>query len=82
MPVSAVQPSDYGFTSGIQVYFWTRRKVFTLFSKPKAMFVREATYGIQASGDTKLSSINALYALSLSLYRRPILRYLSLTEIL
>jgi len=32
-------------------------KVFTHFSKPKARFVREATYGIQASGDTKLSSI-------------------------
>lgn len=29
-------------------------KVFTHFSKPKARFVREATYGIQASGDTKL----------------------------
>ena len=25
-------------------------KVFTHFSKPKARFVREATYGIQASG--------------------------------
>ena len=32
-------------------------KVFTHFSKPKARFIREATYGIQASGDTKLSSI-------------------------
>ena len=32
-------------------------KVFTHFSKPKARFVRETTYGIQASGDTKLSSI-------------------------
>ena len=32
-------------------------KVFTHFSKPKARFVREATYGIQASGDTKLASI-------------------------
>ena len=32
-------------------------RVFTHFSKPKARFVREATYGIQASGDTKLSSI-------------------------
>ena len=32
-------------------------KVFTHFSKPKARFVREATYGIQASGDTKLSSV-------------------------
>ena len=31
-------------------------KVFTHFSKPKGRFVREATYGIQASGDTKLSS--------------------------
>ena len=32
-------------------------KVFDHFSKPKARFAREATYGIQASGDTKLSSI-------------------------
>jgi len=32
-------------------------KVFTHFSKPKARFIREATYGIQASGDTKLSYI-------------------------
>ena len=32
-------------------------KVFTHFSKPKARFVRESTYGIQASGDTKLSSV-------------------------
>ena len=32
-------------------------KVFTHFSKPKARFVRETTYGIQASGDTKLSSV-------------------------
>ena len=30
---------------------------FTHFSKPKARFVRETTYGIQASGDTKLSSV-------------------------
>ena len=32
-------------------------KVFTHFSKPKARFVRETTYGIQASGDTTLASI-------------------------
>lgn len=30
---------------------------FTHFSKPKARFVREFTYEIQDSGDTKLSSI-------------------------
>ena len=32
-------------------------KVFTHFSKPKAKFVREITYGIQASGDTMLASV-------------------------
>ena len=32
-------------------------RVFAHFSKPKARFVRESTYGIQASGDTRLSSI-------------------------
>jgi len=32
-------------------------KVFTHFSKPKARFVRETTYGIMASGDTMLASI-------------------------
>ena len=32
-------------------------KIFTHFSKPLMRFLREATYGIQASGDTKLSSI-------------------------
>ena len=32
-------------------------KVFTHFSKPKMRFVRETTYGIQASGDTTLASI-------------------------
>lgn len=32
-------------------------KIFTHFSKPKFRFLREATFGIQASGDTKLSSI-------------------------
>ena len=32
-------------------------KVFTHFSKPERKFVEECIYGIQASGDTKLSSI-------------------------
>ena len=32
-------------------------KVFTRFSKPAKKFVEECIYGIQASGDTKLSSI-------------------------
>ena len=32
-------------------------KVFTHFSKPARRFVEECIYGIQASGDTKLSSI-------------------------
>ena len=32
-------------------------KVFTHFSKPVKRFVEECIYGIQASGDTKLSSI-------------------------
>ena len=32
-------------------------KVFTHFSKPARRFVEECVYGIQASGDTKLSSI-------------------------
>ena len=32
-------------------------KVFTHFSKPSRRFVEECIYGIQASGDTKLSSI-------------------------
>ena len=32
-------------------------KVFTHFSKPSRKFVEECIYGIQASGDTKLSSI-------------------------
>ena len=32
-------------------------KVFTHFSKPKRRFIEECIYGIQASGDTKLSSI-------------------------
>ena len=32
-------------------------KVFTHFSKPAKRFVEECIYGIQASGDTKLSSI-------------------------
>ena len=32
-------------------------KVFTHFSKPTRKFVEECIYGIQASGDTKLSSI-------------------------
>ena len=32
-------------------------KVFTHFSKPKARFVRETTYGILASGDTMLASV-------------------------
>ena len=32
-------------------------KVFTHFSKPAKKFIRECIYGIQASGDTKLSSI-------------------------
>ena len=32
-------------------------KVFTHFSKPSKKFVEECIYGIQASGDTKLSSI-------------------------
>ena len=26
MPIPAVLPSNFGFTSGIQVYFWTQRK--------------------------------------------------------
>ena len=34
-----------------------RGKVFAHFSRPKARFMREATYGILASSDTKLSSI-------------------------
>ena len=32
-------------------------KVFTHFSKPSKKFVEECIYGIQASGDTNLSSI-------------------------
>ena len=32
-------------------------KVFTHFSKPSKKFIEECIYGIQASGDTKLSSI-------------------------
>ena len=32
-------------------------KVFTHFSKPRRKFIEECIYGIQASGDTKLSSI-------------------------
>ena len=32
-------------------------KVFTHFSKPGRKFIEECIYGIQASGDTKLSSI-------------------------
>ena len=32
-------------------------KVFTHFSRPSKKFVEECIYGIQASGDTKLSSI-------------------------
>ena len=32
-------------------------KVFTHFSKPAEKFIEECIYGIQASGDTKLSSI-------------------------
>ena len=32
-------------------------KVFTHFSKPSRRFIEECIYGIQASGDTKLSSI-------------------------
>ena len=32
-------------------------KVFTRFSKPSRRFIEECIYGIQASGDTKLSSI-------------------------
>ena len=32
-------------------------KVFTRFSKPAKKFIEECIYGIQASGDTKLSSI-------------------------
>ena len=32
-------------------------KVFTHFSKPAKKFIEEYIYGIQASGDTKLSSI-------------------------
>ena len=32
-------------------------KVFTHFSKPARRFVEECIYGIQASGDTKLSSV-------------------------
>ncbi|MBO6167422.1 MAG: hypothetical protein J6P13_03615 [Kiritimatiellae bacterium] len=32
-------------------------KVFTHFSKPSRKFIEECIYGIQASGDTKLSSI-------------------------
>ena len=28
MPIPAVLPSNFGFTSGIQVYFWTRRAQF------------------------------------------------------
>ena len=32
-------------------------KVFAHFSKPSRMFIEECIYGIQASGDTKLSSI-------------------------
>ena len=32
-------------------------KVFTHFSKPTKRFIEECIYGIQASGDTKLSSI-------------------------
>ena len=32
-------------------------KVFTHFSKPTRRFIEECIYGIQASGDTKLSSI-------------------------
>ena len=32
-------------------------KVFTHFPKPSKRFIEECIYGIQASGDTKLSSI-------------------------
>ena len=32
-------------------------EVFTHFSKPTRRFIEECIYGIQASGDTKLSSI-------------------------
>ena len=32
-------------------------KVFTHFSRPGMRFIEECIYGIQASGDTKLSSI-------------------------
>lgn len=32
-------------------------KIFTHFSKPRKRFIEECIYGIQASGDTKLSSI-------------------------
>jgi len=32
-------------------------KLFTHFSKPERRFVEECVYGIQSSGDTKLSSI-------------------------
>ena len=32
-------------------------KVFTHFSKPTKRFIKECIYGIQTSGDTKLSSI-------------------------
>ena len=32
-------------------------KVFTHFSKPKKKFIADMLYGIQASGDTQLSSI-------------------------
>ena len=32
-------------------------KVFTHFSKPTRRFIEECIYGIQASGDTRLSSI-------------------------
>ena len=35
-------------------------KVFTHFSKPTRRFFKECIYGIQASGDTKLSSIGRI----------------------
>ena len=38
MPVPAVLPSNFGFTSGIQVYFWTQRlgkRCFTTYDTPR-----------------------------------------------
>ena len=34
MPVPAVLPSNFGFTSGIQVYFWTQRDLGKAWGKP------------------------------------------------